>query len=88
MERLIRYSYYDRLREVYWLIVNYKLDNDGNSPGISHISRATGVVKSQIYHYLRVLEREGYINLIHAEGHAVQIAVTNGIWTLLEEPAT
>lgn len=84
MDKLKRYSYRDRLEEIYQFIIEYKTAYDGNSPGVTSIERKTGIVKSQIVKYLRVLEKEGYIKLIHPGRYPIQIVVTNGFWQLRE----
>lgn len=64
----------DREKAVYDYIVQYKLDNDGNSPAISDIMTAVGITTTSLVHYyLKQLMAKGYITVIDNKARSISV---------------
>lgn len=70
----------DRQHRIFEFIVEYKSQNDGNSPTIREIADGCGISSTSVVNYnLMKLAKFGIISLSHA-GVARKISVPGGFW--------
>lgn len=73
-----------RQQRVYRFVVQYKKQNDGNSPTIREIMDGCGITStSQVRYYLIKLAERGLIRLPE-KGSAAKIEVVGGYWAFTQ----
>ena len=66
--------------KIFWFVVDFKEENDGNSPTIMEISQACKIPYSSVHWRLKSLERQGLIT--RPAGKSSRIVVRGGKWQL------
>lgn len=71
----------DRDIEIYDMIVQYKIDNNGNSPTLLDVQTATGLSRTGAHHALARLTRHGLLEKPDRQGdNTRRIMVPGGVW--------